>query len=616
MNLKAIIFWSLSIFLVQNSSAQNTELLKKLYSNQNNQNKIETLLELCNGYTSYPGDSFIKYIDWGIKITQPNTKESLKFKYFKVYYLDDNSQFEASEKLIDSILKFCENNAGNEWVYCKILLEKGSSQFLNGDFNAALKTGYKGIKIAENTTDTSLIMDSYLSLGWLFMESNKYQDAIKWFEKGIALIQTEERQKKITNLYLNTASCYNNLGNEKRALQLVNKGLTNARNLDKWTATANGLMIRSDIYINLKKHELAKKDIEEALTFRARTNDTFYIASDMAQYSLFLASVNEPQKGIEMAQKGLKLIEKFRVVEKELYLYQALAKNYKVANQFKELSEVQEKIIELTDSVQKQIYLKNTADALANYGAEKQALTIYNQNLKLKVRQFYIYGFICFFIFLIPFVQYWFRKTRRKLKLKLVSDIEEERRRISNDLHDGVGAYASSIYTGIGNLENEIENNKVAPLKSTALELIEKLNQTVWVLDTESITVSDLFDKYKNWFLKIIPNYEGINYEFNDEISNNKLLKPQDSLDLLNMLQEITNNALKHSKCSKIICSIYANIKSFSIVFSDNGNGFDIENITKGNGLDNLKKRAQKLNGTLNINSTQTGTIITFSTSN
>ncbi len=616
MNFKAILFTFISLVWIDSGFAQNPELLKKLYSNQSAIERIETLHELCKGYTSYESDSFIKYINWGILISKSYPQKNLKFRYFKVYYLDDINQYEAEEKLVDSILAYCEHNKGNEWVHCKILLEKGGLQFHKGDFNAALASEYKGIQIAEKTNDTGLIMDSYLSIGWLFMESNKYNDAIKWFNQAIGLIQTKERQRKITNLYLNAASCYNNIGNSSKALELVNLGLMNARSLNKWYAIANGLMIRSDIYINTKQYDLAEKDLDEALIYRAKTKDTIYMASDMAQYALYLASVNRTDKGISIAKEGLKLIEKFHFLDKELYLYRALEKNYGAAKQYKELSEVREKIIELNDSIQKKNYLTEIANAQAKYDVVKKQLVINNQNLKLKVRQLYILGLIGFLVLLVPLLIYWLRRIRRKLKLKLTQEIEIERKRISNDLHDGVGAYASSIYNGIGNLKYDFKSEKITNLQSTALELIEKLNQTVWVLDSDTISVSDLFDKYKNWFLKIVHHFEGIEYEFFEDIQLNKTLRPQDSLDLLNMMQEITNNALKHSGCTAIHCSIVSNSEHLKILFNDNGKGFDMQLVGYGNGLNNLKNRASRLGAVLSIHSDSNGSVIELTTPN
>ncbi len=592
------------------ASAQNPELLKQLYSNQNQKEKLETLHKLCKGYTSYSVDSFIKYINWGLSISDSKSKEYLNFNYFKVYYYDDISQFEAAEKLTDTIIDFCENNKGNNWVYCKILFEKSNFLFQKGDFNAALELHYKSIKLAEKTNDTSLIMDSYLSMGWMFMESNKYKEAIQWFEKGIALIKTQERQKKITNLYLNTASCYNNSGNPNRALELVNWGIENAKNLNKSTALANGLMIRSDIYINTKQLKKAKIDIEEALSIREKTKDTFYIVSDLAQYSVFLASNGEYEKGINTAKKGLKILEKFNWLDKKLYLYQALAKNYKSTKKYEELSIIQDSIIKFTDSLQKQNYLKLTADAAAKYETEKKELTIKNQDLDLRISKLYIWGLVFFLLLTLLIIYFVIRKLKNRQKRKLTNEIENERRRISNDLHDGVGAYASSLYTGINNLESDYHEKKVSNLKNTSIELIEKLNQTVWVLDMESITVRDLFDKYKNWFLKIIPHFEGIDYEFEDNITYNKTLKPQDALDLLNMLQEMTNNALKHSGCSKIYCQITSDLSVFNIEFSDNGKGLDLDKITKGNGLQNLEKRALRMNASIKFFSDLSGTKI------
>ena len=75
-------------------------------------------------------------------------------------------------------------------------------------------------------------------------------------------------------------------------------------------------------------------------------------------------------------------------------------------------------------------------------------------------------------------------------------------------------------------------------------------------------------------------------------------------------VKEIVNNAIKHSKANmvKIFLSIHQNY--LSLIISDNGSGFNRQSLPKtGNGLKNLIKRTESLNGKLVIDS-ENGTII------
>ena len=73
------------------------------------------------------------------------------------------------------------------------------------------------------------------------------------------------------------------------------------------------------------------------------------------------------------------------------------------------------------------------------------------------------------------------------------------------------------------------------------------------------------------------------------------------------------NNSLKYSGADDIRVSIEKGISAYEIKVSDNGNGFNTENVSDGNGLNNMKKRAKDIDGELDIRSSDSeGTLITL----
>lgn len=598
------------------ANAQVDEFRKNLYHAKNQTEQVINLKRLCENYYSLPRDSFQKYINWGLSLCKNDQKNSLYFLNYQSNFLEIQNQYEAAVQLSDSIYDIVKKMPDQVDLQVKCLQNKSGYYVYKHQYEKAIEVGLQNVKIAEQSQNPWMQIEAYITTGFVYMEINKWAEAANWFGKGIAVAQQPELHYEKSNLFLNYSSCLNNLGKYNEALKYVNIGLKNARKFNKFTSMANGLNIRADIYLNTNQLELAGKDLEEATEIRKQAADTFYLASDLAQYALFLARVNKTDLGIAKAKEGLQLIKNFKFWEKEKYLYQALAANYEKAGNLKLWAETQNKIMELGDSIHSQATTEAIALAQTKYETEKKELTIANQSLNLRLRKFYIIALIAAFILAMPIVYFGIKKLRNKQKIKLNLEIDKERRRISNDLHDGVGAYASSLFTGIGNLGLQPQHERIAQLKNTASELIEKLNQTVWVLDTEHISVSDLFDKYKNWFLKIIPNFDGISYEFEDQIKENSVLTPQVSLDLLNMMQEMTNNALKHSNCKNIKCVVKNPVGGIlQIEFSDDGQGFDLNKTQTGNGLPNLRKRSDKLEGKLSIESNEYGTCLIFSTS-
>ncbi|MES1226081.1 MAG: ATP-binding protein [Bacteroidota bacterium] len=68
-------------------------------------------------------------------------------------------------------------------------------------------------------------------------------------------------------------------------------------------------------------------------------------------------------------------------------------------------------------------------------------------------------------------------------------------------------------------------------------------------------------------------------------------------------MKEILNNALKHSKASKIDLSISFNKNLLELIIADNGQGFETEKVYAGNGMNTMRKRFESSNGKVVISS-------------
>ena len=60
---------------------------------------------------------------------------------------------------------------------------------------------------------------------------------------------------------------------------------------------------------------------------------------------------------------------------------------------------------------------------------------------------------------------------------------------------------------------------------------------------------------------------------------------------------------LKHSQATKVVIDINSFEDLLSILYQDNGRGFDMESVSRGSGLYNIQSRVQTVNGTLKFES-------------
>lgn len=73
--------------------------------------------------------------------------------------------------------------------------------------------------------------------------------------------------------------------------------------------------------------------------------------------------------------------------------------------------------------------------------------------------------------------------------------------------------------------------------------------------------------------------------------------------ELQKVINELLNNSILHGKSTVIECSLTDHPNTVSLIISDNGIGFDLNEITDGIGLSNCRNRLQKLNSTMTIES-------------
>jgi signal transduction histidine kinase len=91
-----------------------------------------------------------------------------------------------------------------------------------------------------------------------------------------------------------------------------------------------------------------------------------------------------------------------------------------------------------------------------------------------------------------------------------------------------------------------------------------------------------------------------------------KELSPSEGIQMMRIMQEALTNALKHAHATAIVIRIFSE-NGIEISISDNGRGFDSENIEKGQGLENMRQRSQEAGFNFFIDSSNSGTTVTLS---
>ena len=202
-------------------------------------------------------------------------------------------------------------------------------------------------------------------------------------------------------------------------------------------------------------------------------------------------------------------------------------------------------------------------------------------------------------------LQYNRIRYKKKLRaLQLQKELQDERARISRDLHDNIGAYTSALIAGIHQLKSveAVQETYVDELHDYASNIMGYLRETIWVLNHEQLTLTAFVDRFKTYATRINKYYQHQELQFTTLIADERVLTPQISLNLFRVLQEALQNACKHSGATHIHIH-FIQTKKLQFMIEDNGKGFEQDRIDQGFGLQNMQARANEIGFQFSIES-------------
>ena len=213
----------------------------------------------------------------------------------------------------------------------------------------------------------------------------------------------------------------------------------------------------------------------------------------------------------------------------------------------------------------------------------------------------------------------WKRRIKRQLEvLQYERKVQEERERISRDLHDNLGVYANALLYNAELMEAENEHvvpiGKISDLKVAARDILTALRETVWALKHKEHSVEDVFIRVRNYVQSVRKYFPAVRFQISGNADTNHVLSNQEAVNILRIVQEAITNAVKHSNSEVIrIHSEITDQNNWCISVADEGKGFnaaEMMNSGSGNGLENMRFRADDCGIDVRIESDDKGTTI------
>jgi len=204
----------------------------------------------------------------------------------------------------------------------------------------------------------------------------------------------------------------------------------------------------------------------------------------------------------------------------------------------------------------------------------------------------------------------------RHLSSQLLTVQENERKRISREIHDGIGQTLTAIKFGLENKLSQM-GNRVSPpgisiesiisLAQSGIEESRRIQMDLRPSILDDIGVLATIGWFTREFQKI---YSNMSIEKEISIEEKDVPNPL-KIVIFRVIQEAMNNIAKHSRATLIQLSLGKKGDKIELMIEDNGMGFDLESPKRGLGLTSMRERTELSGGTFVIESSPgKGTII------
>lgn len=196
------------------------------------------------------------------------------------------------------------------------------------------------------------------------------------------------------------------------------------------------------------------------------------------------------------------------------------------------------------------------------------------------------------------------RLQRQRAEFERHRAIEEERSRISSELHDdlGGGLTAIRLMSEMMKIKTQepSDRNVFGKISDSSNDLIQKMNEIVWALNSNHDNLQSLISYSRQYAVSYL-----------DDLGIQSHVSVPDSIPSINisgnnrrtiflLVKEALNNVAKHAQASKVNIAIHID-ERLKISVHDNGRGINLMKHTYGNGLNNMRKRVEGLKGSFEL---------------
>ena len=205
--------------------------------------------------------------------------------------------------------------------------------------------------------------------------------------------------------------------------------------------------------------------------------------------------------------------------------------------------------------------------------------------------------------------EYTARKLRlQKIELDKQRAVENIRNRISRDMHDEIGSSLTKISLMSELLKSKVKVTEtetiVSKITASSRNVIGNMSEIIWATNPQHDNLESMIAYFRDYAAQFFNDTTIHCTVKTPEELISKSVSPELRRNLLLVLKETLNNILKHAGASNVLVEINIQNEQLVMLIKDDGKGFDVNEEKKfSNGLKNMKKRMEEVDGVFEIKS-------------
>lgn len=500
-----------------------------------------------------------------------------------------------------------------------LLTRQAEVYYYNNLQQLGLQESRRSLGMAEALNDSILMADSYNFLGLFYMNIDSAALSVNYYKKGLTFTKQPPNLpeyislSKPHHLHGNLAEAYYKLGMYDSALHHNKLSLQKAQELnwDRGIAVAySGL---GDVFTAIQQNDSALANYSKgaAVAILSEDLDVALVCYGGMAKSHFALQKNKNTD--ESLGRGFNLLK----IHPNINRFYALVFLNNAIEIFHKRNEPAElvKALELKSKIEKANIdgSNRQIQAILNAGMENEKRILSMQVTEAERKQELantrlLMALAGIALLVIGFLVYRYYQNQ-KIALSTI------RQKISQDLHDDIGASLSSLQIYGAIAEQSVQTNPaktmemVKKISSQSKEIMENMNDIVWSMKTSSSTSIEI--KIKNFAAGLLADS---NIDFKYSIMENAdavITGITARKNVLLIVKEAMNNIAKYSKAKNAALSLHIDQKELVLQIEDDGTGFDQSASIPGNGLEHMEQRTKELKGTFFLQSAAgSGTLI------